>query len=169
MFSRGLFDKALLFIPGRLKSSKPMANLMIIEWDTRFSHKHVYVCMYKSLSVYAPILVTECSILLDTPLQSEIPWSTWHVSGNGGACPLRWRHNEHDSVSNHQPHDCLLNRLFNRLFRRLFRRLFKENIKGPVMGNASPWHYVFMQSTGDWFLNIFYGLIPWHTVRVDLD
>ena len=28
--------------------------------------------------------------------------------------PLRWRHNEHDSVSNHQPHDCLLNRLFTR-------------------------------------------------------
>ena len=24
---------------------------------------------------------------------------------------LRWRHNEWDSVSNHQPHDCLLNRL----------------------------------------------------------
>ena len=28
--------------------------------------------------------------------------------------PLRWRHNEHDGVSNHQPHDCLLNRLFRR-------------------------------------------------------
>ena len=27
---------------------------------------------------------------------------------------LRWRHNERDSVSNHQPHDCLLNRLFTR-------------------------------------------------------
>ena len=25
---------------------------------------------------------------------------------------LQWRHNEQDSVSNHQPHDCLLNRLF---------------------------------------------------------
>ena len=25
---------------------------------------------------------------------------------------LRWRHNGRDSVSNHQPHDCLLNRLF---------------------------------------------------------
>ena len=25
---------------------------------------------------------------------------------------LQWRHNEHDVVSNHQPHDCLLNRLF---------------------------------------------------------
>ena len=24
--------------------------------------------------------------------------------------PLQWRHNGHDGVSNHQPHDCLLNR-----------------------------------------------------------
>ena len=28
--------------------------------------------------------------------------------------PLRWRHNDHDSVSNHQPHGCLLNRLYRR-------------------------------------------------------
>ena len=27
---------------------------------------------------------------------------------------LRWRHNEWDGVSNHQPHDCLLNRLSGR-------------------------------------------------------
>ena len=27
---------------------------------------------------------------------------------------LQWRHNEHDGVSNHQPHDCLLDRLFKR-------------------------------------------------------
>ena len=27
---------------------------------------------------------------------------------------LRWNHNERDGVSNHQPHDCLLNRLFRR-------------------------------------------------------
>ena len=26
----------------------------------------------------------------------------------------QWRHNEHDGDSNHQPHDCLLNRLFRR-------------------------------------------------------
>ena len=26
--------------------------------------------------------------------------------------PLQWRHNERDGVSNHQPHDCLLKRLF---------------------------------------------------------
>ena len=29
---------------------------------------------------------------------------------NGSA--LQWRHNERDGVSTHQPHDCLLNRLF---------------------------------------------------------
>ena len=28
--------------------------------------------------------------------------------------PLRWRHNGRDGVSNHQPHDCLLNSLFGR-------------------------------------------------------
>ena len=28
--------------------------------------------------------------------------------------PLQWRHNELDGVSDHQPHDCLLNRLFGR-------------------------------------------------------
>ena len=30
------------------------------------------------------------------------------------SAPLRWRHNGRDSVSNHQSHGCLLNRLFRR-------------------------------------------------------
>ena len=36
--------------------------------------------------------------------------------GNITAPPtaLQWRHNEYDGVSNHQPYDCLLNRLFRR-------------------------------------------------------
>ena len=28
---------------------------------------------------------------------------------------LQWHHNKRDGVSNHQPHDCLLNRLFRRI------------------------------------------------------
>ena len=36
---------------------------------------------------------------------------------------LQWRQNEHDGVSNHQPRDCLLNRLF--------KAQIKENIKVP--------------------------------------
>ena len=35
--------------------------------------------------------------------------------------PLQWRHNGRDGVSNHQPHQCLLNRLFG--------AQIKENIK----------------------------------------
>ena len=34
---------------------------------------------------------------------------------------IQWRHNECDGFSNHQPHDCLLNRLF--------RRISKKKIK----------------------------------------
>ena len=37
---------------------------------------------------------------------------------------LRWRHNGCDSVANHQPHDCLLNRLFR-------QTQIKVNIKVP--------------------------------------
>ena len=33
---------------------------------------------------------------------------------NFNECSLRWRHNGCGSVSNHQPYDCLLNRLFRR-------------------------------------------------------
>ena len=39
----------------------------------------------------------------------------YRIGYNSNVCStLRWRHNEHDNVSNHQPHDCLLNRLFVR-------------------------------------------------------
>ena len=37
-----------------------------------------------------------------------------HIAQGPKLLPLRWRHNGRDSVSNHQPHDCLLNRLFRR-------------------------------------------------------
>ena len=35
---------------------------------------------------------------------------------------LRWRHNGRDSVPNHQPHDCLLNRLFRRRSKKTSKR-----------------------------------------------
>ena len=37
-------------------------------------------------------------------------WPEWVISLK----TLQWRHNERDGVSNHQPHDCLFNRLFRR-------------------------------------------------------
>ena len=43
---------------------------------------------------------------------------------------LHWRHNGRDSVSNHQPHDCLL----NRLFRRRSNKTPKLRVTGLCMG-----------------------------------
>ena len=45
---------------------------------------------------------------------------------------LRWRHNECDSVSNHQPHGCLL----NRLFRRRSKKTSKLPVTGLCVGNS---------------------------------
>ena len=33
-------------------------------------------------------------------------------------CPLKWRHNERDSVSSHQLHNCLLKRLFRHIWKK---------------------------------------------------
>ena len=46
--------------------------------------------------------------------------------------PLQWRHNGHDSVSNHQPHDCLL----SRLFRRRSKKISKLRVTGLCAGNS---------------------------------
>ena len=45
---------------------------------------------------------------------------------------LRWRHNGRDSVSNHQLHDCLL----NRLFRRRSKKTSKLRVTGLCVGNS---------------------------------
>ena len=47
-------------------------------------------------------------------------------------CSLRWRHNEHDCVSNHQPHDCLL----NGLFRRRSKKTSNLRVTGLCVGNS---------------------------------
>ena len=50
----------------------------------------------------------------------------------GGNMALRWRHNGHDSVSKHQPHDCLL----NRLFRHRSKKTSKLRVTGLCTGNS---------------------------------
>ena len=47
--------------------------------------------------------------------------SNYRLRARCRGCALQWRHNDRDGVSNHQHHDCLLNRLFN--------EQIKENIK----------------------------------------
>ena len=46
--------------------------------------------------------------------------------------PLHWRHNDHDGVSNHQPHGCLP----NHLFRRRSKKTSKLRVTGHCVGNS---------------------------------
>ena len=46
---------------------------------------------------------------------------------------LQWRHNERNDISNHQPHDCLL----NGLFRRRSTKTSKLRVTGLWEGNSS--------------------------------
>ena len=71
---------------------------------------------------------------LETKVACALPFiSTWCI----GSLPhmnraLQWRHNERDGASNHQPHDCLL----NRLFRHRSKKMSKLCVNGPCEGNS---------------------------------
>ena len=60
-----------------------------------------------------------------------LPWR--HGRHGASHYSLHWRHNDHDGVSNHQPHDCLL----NRLFRRRSKKTSKLRVTGLCVGNWS--------------------------------
>ena len=71
----------------------------------------------------------QCIYIICDPLNLEIDLGVlsrkrWYILS------LQWRHNGHDRVSNHQPHDCLL----NRLFRRRSKKTSKLRVTGFVRG-----------------------------------
>ena len=55
---------------------------------------------------------------------------TAYIEFNGDVT-LQWRHNERDGVSNHQPHDFLL----NNLFRRRPKKTSNVRVTGLCVGN----------------------------------
>ena len=57
---------------------------------------------------------------------------TWRVWRREGHSSLLWRHNGRGSISNHQPRDCLL----NRLFRRTSKKTSKLRVTGLCAGNS---------------------------------
>ena len=57
---------------------------------------------------------------------------------------LRWRHNGRDSVSNHQPHDCLLNRLFGRRSQKTWKLCVTGLCAGNSPGKMFPFDDIIM-------------------------
>ena len=77
------------------------------------------------------------STVVEVPSQNSEPEShdfetSRDLAVNRPSASLRWRQNGRDSVSNHQPHDCL----FNRLFRRRSKKTSKLRVTGLCVGNS---------------------------------
>ena len=85
----------------------------------------VPLCPSVTVSVYLSVFLS-VSLLLPFCLYVSLLVNLSHPK------PLLWCHNEHDGVSNHQPHHCLL----NRSFRRRSKKTSKLHITSLCAGNS---------------------------------
>ena len=67
-----------------------------------------------------------------TVVKDYFRWISYNLWLSWSCLPLRWRHNKKDGVSNHQPHDYLLNRLFGRRS----KKTPKPRVTGLCAGNS---------------------------------
>ena len=73
---------------------------------------------------------------------------------NRACCSLPWHHNEYDGISNHQPNDWLL----NRLFRHRSKKTSKLRVTGLCAGNSPVTSEIPIQGAS----NMEKGSIWWH-------
>ena len=99
-----------------------------------YSHNQIYIYHYKSLyTISTYIIFMRLNILTAHTDNCIIHYIniTWLIKGlispsiqqiqmhsPHSTDTLEWRNNDHDGVSNHQPHGCSLNRLFRRKSRK---------------------------------------------------
>ena len=78
-----------------------------------------------AISLFLGFVVFCCGLV---PVGLSIPFRAISLARN----TLKWRHDGHDGVSNHQPHDCLL----SRLFRCRSKKTSKLRVTGLCEGNS---------------------------------
>ena len=120
-------------------SEPPLSNADVIVNNTglnEFQQKsrgYSNVFIHENASIVA-IFVIQDMILTQIGTREQCvfyimtPGYLPHSSRDG----LHWRHNGRDGVSNHQPHHCLL----NRLFRRKSKKAWKLPVTGLCAGNS---------------------------------
>ena len=104
-----------------------LSGLMVVSCGITSVRKHP-ACQRMRIYIY----ILFC-LLKDTKRLVNLAKPKWQ--GNSLApqlVSLQWRHDGHDSVSNHQPHDCLL----NHLFRRRSKKPSKLRVTGLCAGNS---------------------------------
>ena len=117
----------------------PIAVLFLLQ------HERKRESISSDSSDYIDDLVQDCSNSIATALDilqsctkpsicliAFSVFGTWHVTLAASTSTLQWRHNVLDSVSNHQPHHCLL----KGLFRRRTKKTSKLRVTGLCVGNS---------------------------------
>ena len=109
-------------------------------WINKDEYIHISVTWHwvhsKNMHMYT---VRALSYILALWYWSNVPLSSGHVSLHSVSSKheVSWafqlRHNEHDGGSNHQPHDCVL----NRLFKRRSKKTSKLCVTGVCVGNSA--------------------------------
>ena len=109
------------------KHKTPFLNILK---TLREIHQHQYCLRFQSWWMPNHQLVHQPNNWLLTVMFHRCNVFTWHR--HLFFIALQWRHNKHDSVSNHQPHDCLMNRLFGRRS----KKTSKLRVTGLCAGNS---------------------------------
>ena len=112
----------------------------------KIHHSSHSIIAHWQLSLYCRLSHSVCNWFYFLQLKSQLkihhnhlPWGSFlYRHSISHSIPLQRRHNERDCVSNHQPYNCFLNRLFRRISKKTSRLqvtgLFKGN--SPVTRNC---------------------------------
>ena len=100
-------------------------------------HMYIWLGPWMVNAVIWYTRLTDLSIVMhisvsDLDLHRFMKWLVACSAPSSYLIPLQWRHIGRDSVSNRQPHDCLL----NRLFRRKSKKTSKLRVTGLCAGNS---------------------------------
>ena len=103
----------------------------IRKFINRFWAVNIHVCQDKHLkqSCHVTTILTK-GVFFETV--HCLYWCCLQQPNGNLSITLQWHHNERDGVSNHQPHDCLL----NRLFRGRSQKTLKLRATGLCVGNS---------------------------------
>ena len=93
-------------------------NITYFPWHTRhMCYMWNKICIWKMIIDDILFMFEQFRLYLSGLNKVLYPHRPWYRPTNhhtGSLVPLQWRHNGRDGVSNHQPHDCLLNCLIRR-------------------------------------------------------
>ena len=105
-----------------------LRTVLCIAFPKYFFEQNIWICEFsRNKSLEKEISFVILIIILFHRVSFNKAVSTYYGKG----WSLLWRHNGHDGVSNHQPHDCLL----NRLFRRRSKKTSKLRVTGLCAGD----------------------------------